>query len=564
MATATRKATSRPTAVAASAALAATYPGPALAIGVDGAAVPLNHAGGDLLAELDGMRDPALADWTRRARQGARPQAAIDFDTLRLPGAEGERQLEVTLVPAGAAGGLYVLCRDVTFERNLRAALIDSRQRYKDLVEISSDFVWETDAAGAFVFVSPSGALGYGADELVGRPAEVLIAEGVEREHSSPFAARTPQDRVVLWLERRDGEAACVEVTALPLVDEGGDWRGARGICRDVTVERARDAELARRRHRAQLNAFILRSIWDEVDPEKVLPSAAAAVARAVSAAGCQVYWFRGMPRLMPAAESGAAVDGRLVDGVLAGIAAATRPVAHKIEGWQILAMPTRYRRAVNGALCAFRAAHGQSWSEEDHELLADAAAQVGVALEQVANHAALRSLSRTDALTGLLNRRAFFEEVRLRLGRQGDRPRPGALVYVDLDNFKLVNDRFGHQRGDAALKAVAEILSGTARAGDLVARLGGDEFALWLDGADIDGATAKARLLLERAAPLAEYSGDAERRLGFSIGIAPHAAGAEEAIEALVARADAAMYAAKQRGKGSYAVTGPGEGAGS
>ncbi|HVO16038.1 MAG TPA: diguanylate cyclase [Alphaproteobacteria bacterium] len=534
------------------------YPGPAFAIGADGGAAALNPAGGDLLAELAALRDPALADWTRRARQGARAQAAIDFDTLRLPGAEGERELEVTLVPAGAAGGLFVLCRDVTFERNLRAALIDSRQRYKDLVEISSDFVWETDAAGTLIFVSPSGALGYGADALVGQRADGLIAEGVDQEHPSPFAARTPQDRVVLWLKRRDGEAACVEVTALPLVDEGGDWRGARGICRDVTVERARDAELARRRHRAQLNAFILRSIWDEVDPDKVLPSAAAAVARAVSAAGCQIYWFRGMPRLMPAAAAGAAIDGKLVDGVLAGIAAATKPVAHKVEGWQILAMPTRYRRAVNGALCAFRAADGQPWSEEDRDLLADAAGQIGVALEQVASHAALRSLSRTDALTGLLNRRAFFEEVRLRLGRQGERPRPGVLIYVDLDNFKLVNDRFGHQRGDAALKAVAEILSGSARAGDLVARLGGDEFALWLDGADAPGAAAKARLLLERAAALAEFSGDAERRLGFSIGIAPHAAGADEAIEALVARADAAMYAAKQRGKGGFALIGP------
>jgi diguanylate cyclase (GGDEF)-like protein len=130
-------------------------------------------------------------------------------------------------------------------------------------------------------------------------------------------------------------------------------------------------------------------------------------------------------------------------------------------------------------------------------------------------------------------------------------------LIYVDLDNFKLVNDRFGHQRGDAALKAVAEILSGTARAGDLVARLGGDEFALWLDGADVEGAAAKARLLLERAGSLAQYSGDAEHRLGFSIGIAPHAADAAEAIEALVARADAAMYAAKQSGKGNYAVKG-------
>ena len=480
---------------------------------------------------------------------------ALDFETLRLPGPEGERQFELTLVPAGPAGALFVLCRDATFERNLRAALINSRQRYKDLVEITSDFVWETDANGTLVFVSPGGALGFPADALIGRLGASFIAEGAERLETSPFVAREPQDRVVLWLRRRDGTSACVEATALPLVDERGLWRGARGICRDVTVERARDAELARRRHREQLNAFILRSIWDEVNPDKVLASAAAAVARAVSAGACQIYWFRGMPRLLPAAEAGSAIDGRLVDGVLAGIAGATKPVAHKVEGWQILAVPTRYRRAVNGALCAFRAGDAMEWSDEDRELLADAAAQIGVALEQVANHEALRSLSRTDALTGLLNRRAFFDELRLRLARQIERPRPGALVYVDLDNFKLVNDRFGHKQGDAALKAVAEILSSSVRAGDLVARLGGDEFALWLDGTDDAGAEAKARVLLERAATLAEFSGDAERKLGFSIGIAPRPAGGDEDVEALVARADAAMYAAKQRGKGRYAV---------
>ncbi|MGE5147431.1 MAG: diguanylate cyclase domain-containing protein, partial [Candidatus Eiseniibacteriota bacterium] len=495
MATAKRLETP-PAPAAAEPSFAVRYPGPALKVMGDGRAVPLNPAGADFLAELEAAHPPVLAEWARRAR-GA---AALDFEMLRLPGPEGERQFELTLVPVSAMGGLFVLIRDATFERNLRAALIDSRQRYKDLVEISSDFVWETDATGTLVFVSPGGALGFPADALIGRLGATFVAEGADRLETSPFVARTPQDRVVLWLRRRDGSSACVEATAVPLVDEHGHWRGARGICRDVTTERERDAELARRRHRAQLNAFVLRSIWDEVDPDKVLASGAAAVARALSAAACQIYWFRGMPRLLPAAEAGAAVDGRLVDGVLAGLSAATKPVAHKVEGWQILAMPTRYRRAVNGALCALRAGDAMAWSDEDRELLADAAAQIGVALEQVANHEQLRSLSRTDALTGLLNRRAFFDELRLRLARQIERPRPGVLVYVDLDNFKLVNDRFGHQQGDAALKAVAGILQGSARAADLVARLGGDEFALWLDGTDRAGAEAKARHLLERA----------------------------------------------------------------
>ena len=132
------------------------------------------------------------------------------------------------------------------------------------------------------------------------------------------------------------------------------------------------------------------------------------------------------------------------------------------------------------------------------------------------------------------------------------------ALVYVDLDNFKLVNDRLGHQAGDDALHRVAGILSAGARGGDLVARLGGDEFALWLEDTDEKGARVKAAALLADGRPLAALSSDEARPLGLSVGIAVWDPVAVETLDQLVERADAAMYEVKRRGKGSALVAAP------
>ena len=216
--------------------------------------------------------------------------------------------------------------------------------------------------------------------------------------------------------------------------------------------------------------------------------------------------------------------------------------------------MATSYHRAVNGALLLWRRAEDEGWNAEDSTLLADVAVQLGVAIQQIRNQLELEALSRTDALTGLLNRRAFTAELEMRLAR-GDRSTAGSLFYVDLDNFKPVNDAHGHRKGDEALTTVAAMLRDSTRPGDLVARLGGDEFALWLDRTDDRAASQRARELLARSHCLLPWSGDPARPLGISIGIAVWRSGLEGDFDELAARADAAMYQAKQDGKNGFAV---------
>jgi diguanylate cyclase (GGDEF)-like protein len=171
---------------------------------------------------------------------------------------------------------------------------------------------------------------------------------------------------------------------------------------------------------------------------------------------------------------------------------------------------------------------------------------------------------ARTDPLTGLLNRRAFLDELARRIERLDREALPGTLIFVDLDHFKALNDEAGHDAGDAALIAAAALLRDTVRPADLVARLGGDEFALWLDGADSYTAAERAESL--RLAVPALTPAHATVRLGASIGIAtrwPHpddagdgeGAGLGEGIDSLIHRADQAMYAAKRAGRGRWRV---------
>ncbi|TDI57171.1 MAG: PAS domain S-box protein, partial [Alphaproteobacteria bacterium] len=102
---------------------------------------------------------------------------AARVEAVVVPEAASGGRVELTILPMGDGTSALVLGRNVVLEHNLRTALVESRQRYKDLVEISSDFAWETDAGGVFAFVSPQGALGYRAEELVGRPPSDFFVE---------------------------------------------------------------------------------------------------------------------------------------------------------------------------------------------------------------------------------------------------------------------------------------------------------------------------------------------------------------------------------------------------
>jgi len=160
-------------------------------------------------------------------------------------------------------------------------------------------------------------------------------------------------------------------------------------------------------------------------------------------------------------------------------------------------------------------------------------------------SQAALARLVTQDALTNVLNARAFADRLGQELDRNRRYPRPLALMYMDLDNFKVINDTHGHQTGDAVLRLVADAMRTSVRTADIVGRLGGDEFAVLMPETDPQVADAAAKRLVAGLRDVFKGTPNVTASIGLVSCTATDAS-----TDDLLRRADQAMYDAKRTGK--------------
>ncbi|HET6370718.1 MAG TPA: GGDEF domain-containing protein, partial [Nitrospiria bacterium] len=156
------------------------------------------------------------------------------------------------------------------------------------------------------------------------------------------------------------------------------------------------------------------------------------------------------------------------------------------------------------------------------------------------------RDSSRTDFLTGVANHRAFYDKARVEILRLARNGRPFTVAHFDLDNFKEINDRYGHVVGDEVLRVVAKTISANLRGIDMIARLGGDEFVILLPETDAD----PARLAVGKIQKV--LSGEMDRNrwmVTFSIGVVTFGA-PPRSVEEMINKADRLMYDVKTKGK--------------
>jgi diguanylate cyclase (GGDEF)-like protein len=196
------------------------------------------------------------------------------------------------------------------------------------------------------------------------------------------------------------------------------------------------------------------------------------------------------------------------------------------------------------------------SFDADQVETAASLAAQVVVALENARLHRIVERQALVDSLTGLANRRSLEETLRVELARAARHGESVTIVLADLDDFKRVNDTYGHQAGDEVLKAFAATLRATVRESDVAGRWGGEEFALVLTSTDSVGAARLAERARERIEQrqVAMPNGDLVT-VTASFGVASFPEAAFELGEVLAA-ADSALYAAKRDGKNRVVVT--------
>ena len=466
---------------------------------------------------------------------------------------------EVFLTPVTDGDGVtrrYIgVLHDVTARVNAAVELAEAEARYRTLIETipAVAYIANWDELGSFLYVSPQ------IEELLGFPAERWLGDsGIWEEHiHADDAERVLAETRYAFRERKafdceyrmiaaDGSVVWVWERDTVIRDEHGEPRLSQGIIMDVTATRIAEAALATSEER---NRGVIHALEE----------------------GLLIYGADG--RAISCNAAAARILG-LPESELLGKPGATWPVTMTYEdGTAVLPENAPSRRAFETGvpqreivIHVMRRDGADLWtSVSSHPLMREGESQpYGVvsafsditerrkAQEQIA------FLAYHDSLTKLPNRALLDEHLALALARARRGGHAVALLYVDLDDFKAVNDSLGHAAGDELLRRIGVRLRGVVRTTDLLARQGGDEFLILLTDLDRDPRlSAEAVAKQVEAALLEPFSiADAEFEIGSSIGISIYPHDASDA-DTLLCHADAAMYEVKQAGRGGIASYG-------
>jgi diguanylate cyclase (GGDEF)-like protein len=194
------------------------------------------------------------------------------------------------------------------------------------------------------------------------------------------------------------------------------------------------------------------------------------------------------------------------------------------------------------------------NWAEEINSIMVIAGltgiGTLSLTLNQIRIANSHKSDAMRDALTGLLNRRALFD------GRMDDAPAGTAVVMMDLDYFKTINDRFGHDSGDRILKTFADVIHANIRANDIAARMGGEEFCIVMPNSSPKSSAAVADRIRSQIEATVVQTPHGPIRATVSAGIAVRST-EPETLQSLLNRADAALYQAKASGRNRVQISG-------
>ncbi|HEU0186740.1 MAG TPA: EAL domain-containing protein [Gallionellaceae bacterium] len=420
-----------------------------------------------------------------------------------------------------------------------QSQLLGSEDKFRDLVESSSDWIWEVDADVRYVYSSPKikSLLGYEAYEVLGRtPYELMPpdeAERVAREFSRILATREPFKELVNRNLHKDGREVILETSGVPVFNPDGSLRGYRGVGRDIT-ERKRSEDALRyltQRHVLRFQQTPLAVIeWDTS--------------------------FR-VTDWNPAAERIFGYSRDEAMGLTAAELILTPHDQRYVESiWQGLLSGESVHRSASqnhtrqGELiyCEW---YNTPLVDENGKVVGVTSLAQDVTEQKMAEQQ-INHMAYYDDLTGLPNRLLFAERLAQIVNDAHRHERLVAVMLMDIDRFKFINDTLGHVAGNALLQQVAQRLQECLREGDIVARFGGDEFAVALaDVSHADDVVSVAQKIVNQFTQPFDVLGN-ELFVTVSIGITLYPLD-DDGIESLLRNADAAMYHAKERGRNNF-----------
>ncbi|HYM61494.1 MAG TPA: EAL domain-containing protein [Thermoanaerobaculia bacterium] len=431
---------------------------------------------------------------------------------------------------------------DISDRKFAEDALKASEGRYRLLIERMREGLSQVNNDGVVEFVNDRFCemVGYTREELIGRRADMIAAfpedvETIQSKHELRLWGVS--DQYEIRVRRKDGRIIWVEIGGAPVTDASGHVVGSIGVHDDITERRRAEEALRESEARYRLMA--------ENSTDMISRSTAEGIILYASDAARTLMGYE------PAELAGRSVFDLIVPGDRSDV----RRAGAGLKSLAPMTFSYRVHRK-DGATV---------WFESTSRALIDPTTGLIQEIVSVTRDISERKKAEEqieyqayhDALTGLPNRLLFRDRLTVALARARRQNQNAAVMFLDLDRFKVVNDTLGHSFGDELLKAIAERLRRSLREADSIARMGGDEFTILLtDLASGEDAAMIAEKLLEAIAQPLLLEGQ-QLFLTTSIGIAVFPTDGETA-ETLLRSADSAMYRAKDSGRNAFQLCTP------
>ncbi|MFP4362793.1 MAG: PAS domain S-box protein [Spirochaetia bacterium] len=424
--------------------------------------------------------------------------------------------------------------RDISYRQEYESRLVAEQERFKDIVETLGDIIWETDPENKLRYISPQvrNILGYEPEELIGKSPHDLfdpeIAEQVMDICRELSEKRLPVRNLEIKAVAKSGKKVDIEKSGVPVFNETGELLGYRGVDRDISDRKKREEELILTQNVFQnsLEGIVITDKDGKI--EKVNPAFTEITGYTAEEAIGQ------NPRILRSDRHEEGFykdmwDRILTEGVWEGEIWNRRKSGEAYPEWlSISAVLDRF-----GGIKHFVSLF--------HDIT-----------DRKAQEKQLKHMAYHDALTGLPNRNLLIDRMKMSIAAAVRESEHVGVLFLDLDNFKNINDSLGHPAGDQLLTIVKDRIQEVCREEDTFARYGGDEFVILLTGIKDTSVISKVskRIISLFAEPFM-ISGQ-EIYSGVSIGISVFPYDGKDPTE-LLKKADLALYNAKENRKNTF-----------